>query len=60
MTMGEVMALAAVGIPIGTNLALYLHLSRAMNARFDSVDRRLEMLTGLIDRIDAHLTKLER
>ena len=46
MTINEFVALSAVVISIGTNVALYVRLSSVMNARFDSVERRLEMIRG--------------
>jgi hypothetical protein len=60
MTISEVVALAAVVLSIGTNVGLYIHLSSVMNNRFDSVERRLEMLTGTMHEIDNRLVKLER
>ena len=59
MPNNDIVALAAVVISIGTNVALYIHLSSTMNARFDSVDRRLEALTGKVVEIDNRLTRLE-
>lgn len=59
MTLSEMVALAAVVLSIGTNVALYVHLSSIMNTRFDSVERRLEMLMGNFHEIDVRLTKLE-
>lgn len=44
MTTNEVVALAALVISIGTNVALYTHLSSTMNSRFDSSDRKTEAL----------------
>jgi hypothetical protein len=60
MTLNEVVALAALAISVGTNVGLYIHLSGVMNTRFDSVERRLEMLTGSLHEIDVRMTKLER
>lgn len=59
LTLSEIVALAAVVLSIGTNVALYVHLSSIMNTRFDSVERRLEMLMGNFHEIDVRLTKLE-
>jgi hypothetical protein len=60
MTISEIIALGAVVLSVGTNVALYVHLSSTMNTRFDSVERRLEMLTGSMHEIDTRLTKMER
>jgi hypothetical protein len=46
MTINEIVALASVLVSIGANVALYIHLSSTMNMRFDSVDRRLELIQG--------------
>ena len=59
MTINEIAALAAVILSIGTNVALYIHLSATMNSRFDSVDRRLEVLTGKVVDIDNRVTRIE-
>jgi len=66
MTINEIVALASVVISIGTNIALYVHLSSTMNARFDNVDRkfesverRLEMIQGDTHQMDLRLTRLE-
>ena len=53
MTIKEVVALAPVVISIGTNVALYVHLSSTMNTRFDSVERRLEMIQGDTHQMEA-------
>ena len=60
MTLAEIIALASVVISIGTNVALYTHLSSVMHARFDSVERRLELMQGNLHDLDVRLTKLER
>lgn len=60
MTIDEVAALAAVILSIGTNVALYIHLSQTMNSRFDGVERRLEMIEGDTHQMDIRLSKLER
>ena len=67
MTIGEIAAFAAVVLSIGTNVGLYIHLSSrldslssSINTRFDSVERRLETLTGLVDKINVRLTRWER
>ena len=59
MTINEIAALTAVILSIGTNVALYIHLSATMNSRFDSVDRRLEVLTGKVVDIDNRVTRIE-
>jgi hypothetical protein len=67
MTLNEIVALASVVLSIGTNIGLYIHLSSAMNTRFDSVDRkfesierRLELIQGDTHQMDIRLTQLER
>jgi hypothetical protein len=74
MTLNEIVALASVVLSIGTNIGLYIHLSSAMNTRFDSVDRRfdsvdrkfesierrLELIQGDTHQMDIRLTKLEK
>ena len=59
MTINEIAALTAVILSIGTNVALYIHLSATMNSRFDSVDRRLEVLTGKVLDIYNRVTRIE-
>jgi hypothetical protein len=56
MTINEIAPLASVVISIGTNIALYVHLSSTMNTRFDSVERRLEMIQGDTHQMDIRLT----
>ncbi len=46
MTINEVAALTAVILSVGTNVALYIHLSQTMNNRFDSLERRLDLIQG--------------
>ena len=58
MTLSEIIALASVVISIGTNVALYVHLSSVMNTRFESVERRLEMIQGSIHDLDLRVTKM--
>ena len=53
MTISDIVALGAVVLSIGTNVALYVHLSSALNSRFDSVDRRF-------DSVDRHFESIER
>ena len=60
MTLAEIIALASVVISIGTNVALYTHLSSVMHTRFDSVERRLELMQGNLHDLEVRLTKLER
>ena len=60
MTWNEVIALAALVLSVGTNVALYVHLSGVMNQRFDSVERRLELMQGSMHELDIRLTKLEK
>jgi hypothetical protein len=60
MTLNEIVALASVLVSIGANVALYIHLSSTMNTRFDSVERRLELIQGDTHHMDVRLTKLEK
>ena len=60
MTISEILALESVLISVGTNVGLYLHSSSTMNTRFDSVERRLEMILGDTHPMDIRLTKLEK
>lgn len=46
MSISEIVALASVLISVGMNVGLYVHLSSIMNSRFDSVERRLELIQG--------------
>lgn len=59
MTVNEIVSIAAVVLSVGTNVALYVHLSSAMNTRFDGVERRLELMQGSLHDLDIRLTKLE-
>ena len=59
MTVNEVVALAAVVLSVGTNVALYIHLSSRIETRLESVDRRLELIIGAVHEVDTRLTKLE-
>jgi hypothetical protein len=59
MTLNEIMALASVVISIGTNVALYIHLSSIMNTRFDLIERRFEVMLGKVIEIDNRLTRVE-
>lgn len=58
MTFAELIALASVVISIGANIGLYIHLSGVMHDRFDSVERRLELMHGSLHELDVRLTKL--
>jgi ferric-dicitrate binding protein FerR (iron transport regulator) len=60
MTISEIVAIAAVVLSVGTNVALYVHLSSTVNTRFDSVERRLELVQGALHGLDVRLTKMER
>jgi hypothetical protein len=59
ITLAEVIALAAVVLSIGTNVGLYIHLSSTMSTRFDSIERRLELMQGALHDLDVRITKLE-
>jgi prefoldin subunit 5 len=66
LTINEIVALASVIVSIGTNVALYTHLSAVMNSRFESVDRHFESLErrsdvmlGKVVEIDNRLTRVE-
>ena len=70
MTLSEIVALSSVVISIGTNVALYIHLSSTVNARFDASERRidarfdsiehcLEMIQGDTHNMDIRITRLE-
>jgi hypothetical protein len=66
VAINHIVALAAVIVSIATNVALYVHLGSTMNARFDSVDRkfesmerRLELIQGDTHQMDIRLSKLE-
>jgi hypothetical protein len=59
MTINEIVALASVVISIGTNVALYIHLSSIMNTRFDLIERRFEVMLGKVIEIDNRLTRVE-
>jgi hypothetical protein len=49
-------SLTAVLLSIGTNVGLYIHLSSAINTRFDSVERRLELMQGSLHDLDLRIT----
>ena len=48
--MNEIVAFASVVTSIGTNVALYVHLSSTMNSRFDSQDRKMDTRFDSIER----------
>ncbi len=67
MAISDIVALAAVIISIGTNVALYIHLSSTvtsagatltgtLNTRFDSIDRKFESIERRLEMIqgDTH------
>ena len=58
MTMSEGIAVAALVLSVGTNVALYIHLSGVMNSRFDGVERRLELIQGALHELDMRVTRL--
>ena len=71
MTIDQIVALASVPLSVGMNVGLYVHLSSNMNGRldsferrvdlrFDSVERRLELIQGDLHNMDIRLTKLEK
>jgi hypothetical protein len=60
MTIGEIVALASVLVSVGMNVALYTHLSPVVNFRFDSIDRRLELIQGDAHYMDIRITRLEK
>jgi hypothetical protein len=47
-------------ISVGMNVGLYVHLSSVTNSRFDSVERRLELIERDTHQLDIRLTKLEK
>ena len=59
MSLADILALVAVVLSIGTNVGLYIHLSSVMSTRFDSVERRLDLVQGAIHELDIRLTRLE-
>jgi len=52
--------LASVVISIATNISLYVHLSSIVNARSDSIERRLELMQGALHDMDVRLTRMEK
>jgi hypothetical protein len=70
LTINEIVALASVIVSIGTNVALYIHLSTTLNAtmnarfdsferRFESLERRFDVMLGKVVEIDNRLTRVE-
>jgi hypothetical protein len=57
LTINEIVALASVLVSIGTNVALYIHLSAIMNGRFDSFERKVE---SRFERVDLRFDSVER
>jgi len=57
LAMGVPSFVTLVGIVV--NVSLYIHLSSVMNARFESVERRLELIQGDTHQMDIRLTRLE-
>ena len=64
VTISEIVALAAVVLSVGTNMALYIHLSAIMNARFDSListmDNRFNSVDARFNSVDARFDSIER
>jgi hypothetical protein len=59
LAVNDIVALASVVIAIGTNVVLYVHLSSTMNTRFDSIERRFDVMLGKVIGIDNRLTRVE-
>jgi hypothetical protein len=59
LAINDIVALAAVVIAISTNVVLYVHLSSTMNTRFDSLERRSDVMLGKVVEIDNRLTRVE-
>jgi len=60
MTISEIVALASVLVSVGMNVALYTHLSSVVTSRFDSIERRLELIQGDTQNMDIRITRLEK
>ena len=58
MTLAEIIAFASVMLSIVTNVALYAQLCSVMHTRFDSVERRGELIEGNFDDLAVRLSKL--
>jgi hypothetical protein len=59
LPVNDIVALASVVIAISTNVVLYIHLSSTMNTRFDSIERRFDVMLGKVIEIDNRLTRVE-
>lgn len=57
MTLSEIVALSSVVISIGTNVALYVHLTSTVNSRFDAQERRMD---SRFEKVDSRFESLER
>ena len=57
MTITEIVALASLLFSIGTNMALYIHLSSTMNGRFDSFERKMD---ARFEKVDGRFDSIER
>ena len=60
MTINEIVALAAVLLSIGTNVALYVHLSSVMNSRFDGMDRKFENVDRKFENVARNFESVDR
>ena len=60
MTIGEIAALAAVVISIGTNVGLYVHLSSRLDSVSSTMNSRLDSMNSSINtRFDSVERRLE-
>ncbi|HEX4134307.1 MAG TPA: hypothetical protein VHY84_06780 [Bryobacteraceae bacterium] len=59
MTINEIVAPASVIVSIGTNVALYTHLSATTNMRFDSFERRFDSFEHRIDLMLSKMVTIE-
>lgn len=50
MTINEIVSALAVVLSVGTNVALYVHLSARMEARFERMESRMEARFEASDR----------
>jgi len=57
MTINEIVALAAVLLSVGTNVALYVHL---MNSRFDGMDRKFENVDRKFENVARNFESVDR
>ncbi len=61
MTVSEIAALTAVILSVGTNVALYVHLSSVMNSRFDAMEKRVDSRFDAFEkRVDTRFDSVER